>query len=270
VGQTATDSLIGVVIDNPLLIPMEVITSISNSKVQALRALYTKKGRDEANAYVLEGVNIVKDIPAEEKVLAYYLSESKREELAFVLKDKSVEVYVLADDLLKRVADTISPSGVVAVLAKPQARDGWKRAEKLLVLDGVSDPGNVGTILRTAIAAGYPDVLLLGGADPYSPKVVRASMGAIYRLRVYEEVGVDPEDINKTVYLLDMAGENIFDTVPQTPYALVVGSEAKGASEAMRRRADKVVSIPMSGGIESLNAAVAAAIGMYQLNVNAK
>ena len=249
---------------------MEVITSISNSHVQALRALYTKKGRDEEARYVLEGVNIVKDIPTTEKVLAYYLAESKCEELAYVLKDKSAQVYVLKDDLMKRVVDTVSPSGVVAVLTKPQAGDGWKTAKKLLVLDGVADPGNVGTILRTAIAAGYEDVLLVGGADPYSPKVTRASMGAIYRLRVYAEASINPKELGQTVYLLDMDGVDLFDTVPQTPYALVVGSEAKGATDEMRARADVVASIPMSGGIESLNAAVAAAIGMYQLNVNAK
>ena len=248
---------------------MEVITSISNSHVQALRALYSKKGRDESARYVLEGVNIVKDIPDAQRVLAYYVAESKHAELSYVCKDGSAPVYVLADDLMRRVADTVTPSGVVAVLPIPTAGEGWRTAAKLLVLDGVSDPGNVGTILRTAIAAGYPDVLLLGGADPYSPKVTRASMGAIYRLNVYAGAPVRPDELTQTVYLLDMDGTSVFGVVPDLPYALVVGSEAKGASDALRARADMVVSIPMSGGIESLNAAVAAAIGMYQLNVNA-
>ena len=252
------------------MIPLEVITSISNNRVRELRALYTKKGRDETGLYVLEGVNIVKDIPVGQAVNAYYLAESKARELAFVLKDKNAEVYVLADDLLARVAETVTPSGVVAVLPKPDHGEGWRIASKLLVLDGVADPGNVGTMLRTAIAAGYEDVLVIGGADAYSPKVTRASMGGIYRLRVYQPKAVDPADLGQTVYLLDMAGENVQDVVPTVPYALVVGSEAKGASDEMRRRADRVVSIPMAGGIESLNAAVAAAIGMYQLNFNAE
>ena len=248
---------------------MEIITSISNSHVQALRALYTKKGRDGAGMYVLEGVNIVKDIPSNLGVAAYYVAASKYDELQFVLKDKSAAVYVLEDELLRRVVDTVTPSGVVAVLPKPDLGEGWQEADRLLVLDGVADPGNVGTILRTAIAAGYEDVLLIGGADPYSPKVTRASMGAIYRLRVYAVGAVDPANIRGTVYLLDMEGDPISEMSPAEPFALVVGSEAAGATAAMRARADRVVSIPMSGGIESLNAAVAAAIGMYQFKFNA-
>ena len=127
----------------------------------------------------------------------------------------------------------------------------------------------MGTILRTAIAAGITDVVALGGADVYSPKVVRASMGGIYRLRVHPR-----EDrawpYTHPVHILDMAGDDLFDYVPPRRYALVAGSEAAGVSPEMRRIAAKSLSIPMQGGIESLNVAVATAIALYQLQHNAQ
>lgn len=246
---------------------MDVITAVSNPHVKALRALYTKKGREEAGLYPVEGVNIVKDIPPEQRVQAYYIAASRAEELMGLVKDPAASVYVLADDLMRRVAETVTPSGIVAVLPIPASDDSWRVADKVLVMDGVSDPGNVGTMMRTAIAADYRHVVMLGGVDPYNPKVVRASMGGIYRLSVHCLTAVD-FDTDTTVLLLDMAGDNVFDVRPMGRYALVVGSEASGASDAMRARADRVVSIPMTGGIESLNAAVAAAVGMYVINAN--
>lgn len=244
---------------------MQIINSIHNPHVQALRALYERKGRREAGCFVAEGVNIVKDIPATATLHAYYVAESRYGEVSFLLRE-GVGVYVLADALFERVVETVSPSGVVAVVEYPKASDAWKKAERLLVLDGVADPGNVGTILRTACAAGFSDVVLLGGADPFSPKVVRASMGGVMRLRVHclcaEEFTTGWE---RTVYLLDMAGENLFSVVPAERYALVVGSEAKGACDAVRARANEIISIPMQSGMESLNAGVAMAIAMYVL-----
>ncbi len=250
------------------MIHMEIISSISNVRVQSLRSLYTKKGRDEQSAYVVEGVNIVKDIPDAIRPVAYYFAAGKYDELRYVIKHTDVPVYLVADELFRRVVDTVTPSGVVAVLPVPVGGD-YLQSDRLLVLDGVSDPGNVGTILRTAIAAGYTDVVLLGGADPYSPKVVRASMGGIYRLNVHR-LTMSEWHWSHTVFIMDMAGESIYDAVPPARFALVVGNEALGISDAMRSRADRVLSVPMQGGIESLNVAVAAAIGMYQLNANAR
>lgn len=248
---------------------MEIIRSAANQYVKALRELYTRKGRLAQGRYAVEGVNIVKDIPQEQEVCAYYVAASRWDELAYLCRCKQASVYLLEDELMRRVVDTVSPSGVVAVLPIPAEDDSWRLASRLLVLDGVSDPGNVGTMLRTAIAAGLKHVVLLGGADPYNPKVVRASMGGIYRLGVHC-VDVGDMDTDHQIILLDMAGTDIYEVKPQPRYALVVGSEASGASAAMRARADVVASIPMQGGIESLNAAVACAVGMYVILGNSR
>jgi len=246
---------------------MEVITAPHNPHVKALRALYQRKGRKEAGEYVVEGVNIVKDIPAGVKVDAYYLAESKAWELGYCIKDATAAVYVLKDELMAKVAETITPSGVIAVLPYPQETGDYRQAKRLAVLDGVSDPGNVGTILRSAIAAGFEDVLLLGGADPYSPKVVRASMGGIFSLRIYVAER-ETLEWDHDLYILDMGGTSLFDERPKTPYALVVGSEASGPSAHTESLAHKTVAIPMQGGIESLNAAVAMATAMFVLKNN--
>ena len=247
---------------------MEIIRSASNSHIKALRELYTRKGRLAQGKYVVEGVNIVKDIPPTHPVCAYYVAADRYEELAYIYTSRNVPVYVVEDDLLRRVVDTVNPSGIVAVLPIPSADEGWRACDRLLVLDGVADPGNVGTILRTAIAAGIEHVVMLGGVDPYNPKVVRASMGGIYRLGVHCIADVAELDADRQYILLDMHGTDVYHVVPSLRHAIVVGSEASGASPAMRARADVVASIPMQGGIESLNAAVACAVALYVLQAN--
>lgn len=246
---------------------MEVITAASNPHVKALRSLYERKGRKERGQYVVEGVNIVKDIPETQRVDAYFVATSKKEELLPLVKDKSAPVYLLEDDLMARVAEQITPSGIIAVLPYPDCQGDYRLAQRLAVLDGVADPGNVGTILRSAVAAGFEDVLILGGADPYSPKVVRASMGGVFSLRIYT-APKGALEWDHDLYLLDMGGSSLFDERPRLPYALVVGSEASGADEMTKRIPHHTVAIPMEGGIESLNAAVAMATAMFVFKNN--
>lgn len=246
---------------------MDAIISAGNPHVQRLRALYDKKGRKQYGQYVVEGANIVKDLPADQPVCAYYVAAGKRDNLLRLCTNADAPVYILDDSLMDRVAATVTPAGIIAVLPIPVADDGWRTADRLLVLDGLTDPGNVGTIVRTAVACGYRHIALLGGIDPYSPKVVRASMGGIYRAHIHL-LPPGALDVPHTVYALDMGGDNVFDVVPQNPFALVVGSEAQGVSQAVRDRADRVIGLPMQGGMESLNAAVSCCVTMYVLNNN--
>ena len=135
----------------------------------------------------------------------------------------------------------------------------------LMVLDGVSDAGNMGTIIRTAVAMGVEDFITINCVDPYSPKVVRSTMGGVYYANIvpFSYAGACDALANYKVAVLDMGGENVFDYMPDTPLALVVGSEAHGVSKEMRQRANKVLAIPMYGNkIESLNAGVSASIVM--------
>lgn len=249
---------------------MDIIASTHNQHIRFLRSLYTKKGRDAARCYAVEGVNIVKDIPADLAVAAYYVDAARYDRLAPIFAGTAAPVYVVQPEVLSSAIDTVEPSGLVAVLPIPTPVASWQQATCALVLDGVSDPGNVGTLVRTAVAAGYRDILLLGGADPYAPKVVRATMGGIYRAAIHRLSLADylSQCAGRHIYLLDMQGADIFAARPQAPFDLVVGSEAHGVSQPLRAVATATLSIPMAGGLESLNAAVAGGIAMYLLQHN--
>ena len=136
-----------------------------------------------------------------------------------------------------------------------------------LFLDGISDPGNLGTMIRTAVAAGFCEIYLADCADPYNPKAVRASMSGIYFAALYEG---SAEALLKTVDIpliaADMRGEDLFSFSPPARYAVAVGNEGRGLSDAVRARAAYTVGIPMRKEAESLNAAVSAAIMMYELS----
>lgn len=247
-------------------VKLMVIESISNSKVKLLRSLYTKKGRIESNMFVVEGVNMVRDIPSQIEVVYYFVNEKKQDLLNSFDTSKYAEIVVLSDSLFERVCETVTPSGLIAVCKIPYPSN-YSVSKRIIILDGVSDMGNVGTIIRTAGACGFETALLFNSADPYAPKCVRSTMGGIFRVNVvsleYEQFEWDGD-----VYLLDMDGVNIFDEIPSDKYAIVVGSEAKGAGDYFRNRSNKIMSIPMQNNTESLNAGVSASLSMYILEHN--
>lgn len=209
---------------------------------------------------------MVRDIPGQSDVAFYFVNEKKQDILETFPINKDAEIVVLSDELFERVAETVTPSGLIAVCKIPTETD-WREAKRIVILDGVSDPGNVGTIVRTAGAVGFDAVLLFNSADPYSPKCVRSTMGGIFRTKIFT-LSYEDFDWDEDVYLLDMNGVNLFDEKPNERYAVVVGSEAKGASAFFRERANKTLSIPMKNNTESLNAGVSASLSMYILEHN--
>ena len=249
-----------------------VIKSISNEKARLFRSLADAKARREQGLYLVEGVNSVGDIPLSVAVRYLYVKESKQAEYEQVLSRFSAERVVLSDELFDRVSATVTPAGIAAVVEMPVSADiSAIKGDKIIVLDHVSDAGNVGAILRTAVAAGYEEAVLLGSADPYSPKAVRASMSAIFKIRLsFSDIPAFLCSKNIQSYdiiVLDMMGENIFTHVPCEKYALVVGNEAHGVSAEIKAAAGRKLSIPMVS-MESLNAAVSAGVAMYLLERN--
>ena len=243
----------------------EIITSTKNATVKLARSLAEKKFREEHGLFLVEGGNIVKDIPAGTEVEFYLVSESRAEETAAALALTRARGYYVTDAVMKSLSDTVTPYGIAAAVKIPERRFALPAGNAVL-LDGVSDPGNVGTVIRKAAATGF-EVFLLGCADPFSGKAVRASMGGIFRTRVTEiteEQAVELVSRTSSV-TLDMGGENILAKGLRAPVTLVAGSEAHGVRQCVAEKSKLVGSLPMQGGMESLNVAVAAAVAMYSV-----
>jgi len=250
----------------------QIIESNSNKKIKELAALQrSKKERSLAGLFVLEGDRIIRDAVSTrpELVENVYVSVSYASEKGLPTDNATV----VADSVLSHVCETVTDQGILAtVREKPLLReeDELMKADKLLVLEDIQDPGNLGTIIRTAEAAGIGGVLMSNGtADIFSPKVVRSTMGSLLRVPF-----TYVSDLKKTMENLKSTGHEVYaahlkgasdmrSTSFASRCAIVIGNEGRGISDAVAELADKRVFIPMQGEVESLNAAIAAAILMY-------
>ncbi len=242
-----------------------MITSRQNGLVKRIRALRDKKFRDESGEYVVEGAKSVREAAAcGEKLVVIAATENG----ATLVSDLNFPTEILSDDVFKSVSEEVSPQGVLAIVLKPTPVTEEITA-KCVLLDGVSDPANVGAIIRSAAAFGYNTVLIADGADAYSNKAVRASMGGIFRVRVLSGTRAEMlEKVKVPVIVADMDGEEINSARALKEHCIVIGNEAHGVSEEAERKAELKVAIPMQNGMESLNAAVSAGIIMYALTFN--
>lgn len=254
---------------------IDPITSLSNPRVKLLRSLATnRKDRRRERLFVIEGVRLVDEAlrsGAEITLVIYDPDHLQETELgAAVLQSIGSlrHAYPTTPAILAAAADTVTPQGVVAAVRWPElaVEPGGLR----LILDAVQDPGNVGTLLRSAEAAGVSDVLCISGtADVYSPKVVRAAMGTHFRLPITQDV----QWANVGAELAQT--EHIYATVADArlpyyavdwkqPSAIIVGNEANGVTEAGLELATKAISIPIMPAVESLNAAVAGSVILFE------
>lgn len=245
-----------------------VIVSKQNPAVKELASLKEKKGRKERGAYLVEGFKMITECAAAfpQSIVRVALCETQPERLGWADR-VAPEVLILGEDAFKAVSDEKTPQGAVAEVRIPSA-DIAPPAGKCLLLDGLSDPANVGAVIRTAAAAGYGEIYLAGCADPYSPKSVRASMSGIFYTKLMRgsREEILPALGGVPVIAADMGGENVFSFTPPEKFCLCVGNEGNGLSDDVRARADFTVAIPMNGRMESLNAAVSAGILMYLLS----
>ena len=249
-----------------------MITSPQNSKIKQVRALLTQsKARRREGRMVLEGVRLIGDVLAGGFQPEYVLHRDDwQSEVLDKLVKSEVECIPVEAGIFDALAETEHSQGVLAVCAMPELLIS-PDASLLIALDGLQDPGNLGAILRTAAAADVDGVLLLPGTvDPFNPKVIRAGMGAHFRLpMVALDWGEFAEVFNPDWNILAADSANLeaapyWDTLPQSPTVLVMGNEAHGISGDARRLASAFVSIPMARGVESLNTAIAAAILLFE------
>jgi len=262
----------------------ERITSVQNPLVKRLQLLLERKGREESGSYLVEGAHLVEEALKSGATVTTVLYDSERElnaacRLALTNIDPEVHVVAASEAVLAKLSETKSPQGIVAVVKKNQQNwEKWieqliqaKPDVLLLFLDEIQDPGNLGTILRTAEAAGVDGVVLgRGSVDLYNGKVVRATMGAMFRLPVFTQALPITADQWR-----GKGGRLLCSTLREysRPYdsvdyggkvAIVIGNEGRGVSEEMIAQADELVHIPIYGQAESLNAAVAAGLLVYE------
>ena len=251
---------------------MDHITSVKNAVIKELRALRDRKGREASGRFLVEGEVMLREALKCGLVIHDVLAEEGFAPMAKELEAKGADAFIVPRSLLESVTDTRTPQGICAAFDLPRPLPLDKAPDRVVALDGVQDPGNVGTIWRTADAAGFEGLLLGAGcADPLSPKVQRSAMGSGFRLP-FMQVGDLPAALTElrqrgwTVIASDLHGRDFYRHPDSGgKFILVIGSEAHGISDATRAAADMLVKLPMRGGAESLNAAVAAGIMMYEL-----
>lgn len=248
---------------------METLSGLKNPKVMLWRSLKERKGRRETGCFLVEGDKMVREaLLSAFTPVAILIREDRVNDLFPIPAD--IPSYVLTESVFASVSDTRTPQGVAAVL---RIASFPLSGAHLIALDGVQDPGNVGTIIRTADAAGFDGILLSPEcADVFSPKVLRATMGSIYRMRL-SCVPSLPESLRAlredgySVLSSQLDGEPFYErTNVADRFCLIIGNEGNGISEPVRAEATHRLKLPMRGGAESLNAAVAAAIMMYDLS----
>lgn len=244
-----------------------MIESTKNDMVKLFKALSTAKERKRTGLICIEGPKMVEDALQAGWEFELCLYDPRWEQLALRLIQAGVKAFPAGEAALCAAAQTQTPQGILCTV-RMQEPTGF--GGLVLALDGVQDPGNVGTMIRTADAAGFGGVLLgTGTADPFSPKVVRATMGSVFRMPVQMTMDMAGtlNEMKSEGYVVSASaldGENFFTRSADAEKAvLVVGSEGDGVSPSVLSVADRILCLPMAGGAESLNAAVAAGIMMY-------
>lgn len=252
-----------------------MITSTQNEKIKHAAALQQKaKLRKEESLFVVEGGRLFLEVPlslVREVYVTEHFLENADEKMRERLERTKYET--VSEQVFAKMSDTKAPQGVLAVLAQQNYRREELLGEKplLLLLEKIQDPGNLGTILRTAEGAGVTGVILSQDcADIYQPKVVRSTMGSLFRVPFYQSVELCREikflqDHNIKVYAAYLEGSEVYDTVSCLEgCAFVIGNEGNGLTSKTACAADERVRIPMGGKLESLNAGVSAAILAYE------
>ncbi|MBR6755331.1 MAG: RNA methyltransferase [Peptococcaceae bacterium] len=255
----------------------ELIQSEQNQWLKKCKALQQKKYRQEYKEFIAEGLRFVEEAlnsHAEIKMILVAEQQTQLLEKLFIPQD--IPVMLVQKGLLEKCLNTVNPQGIVAIIGQPEwSWDELAKMKRFLIVDGVQDPGNLGTILRTALAAGTEAVLCLKGTvDVYNDKTLRSTMGAIFREPIYfiEDVDSLLQDLQQwgvAVLVSDIRAEkNYMEMTFPEKTALVVSNEANGPQ--LIKNGDLLVKIPLAEGAESLNVAVATGILLYAIQTGGK
>lgn len=242
---------------------MKIITSKQNEIIKEL-----KKQKD-ANRFLLflDNPKTIEDGINANYKLKYLLIDSANQNLITKFQNCS-EIYLVSKDIIKMFSDVKTPQGIIGVFEFAQKNLKLPKSN-FLVLDGLQDPGNVGTLIRSALGAGFSDIYLLNCASVTNSKTIRSSMGTFFKINLFETNITEFLEFAKTNNLLlfsaDMGGKNIFEINLYENLGFVLGNEGSGVSKELLDASKEIVSIPMQNNLESLNVAVSGSILMYEI-----
>lgn len=254
---------------------MKAVSSLKNPVVQAARALRDARERARQGAFLLDGEHMVSEALSmcPDRVSALFVDEARLEAYAgMAVLAPQADCYAVPAHVLAAISQVKTPQGIAAVCAMPPSPAPEEMGERLILLENVQDPGNVGTVLRTLDAAGFDGCILTPGcADPFGPKALRATMGSVFRVPL-----CSARDAAETVRLLNaqgyatlaavLDGEDFYRRAPlPRRLCVLIGNEGAGLTKQAQSACTHRFRLPMRGGAESLNAAVAAAVMMYDL-----
>jgi TrmH family RNA methyltransferase len=249
---------------------MKRIESKQNSKIKQWKKLQTKKEREKTGLFIIEGEHLVEEaLHYKHYVRELVLSETFQVPHKWNLD--GVDLYIIPNELMKEIGDTETPQGIAAICEQPIHKVNQEKLGSILLIDAVQDPGNLGTLIRTADASGIDAVVLgEGTVDVFNSKVLRATQGSIFHLPIVKgQIGewiIRLKNENVTVYGTSLEGGVPFQTVsPSQPFALLVGNEGNGVQKEFLSQTDQNLYIPIYGKAESLNVTVAGGILLYYL-----
>ena len=250
------------------------ITAKDNPLIKLICSLQTtSKTRKENGLFVLEGLRICLDALdngiAFDKLIVSETFLKKQNDSIERLSNNSVFCYLIPDSLFAKISDTDSPQGIIALVRIPEQNKTVDKSGRYIALENVQDPSNLGAVSRTAEALGISGIILKSGCDPFSPKSLRASMGTLLRLPLYitEDLTafISEHSLRSFACVVDPLAEKISSIQFNDGDVLIIGNEANGITKETADNAFKKITIPMLGSAESLNAAAAAAIAMWEL-----
>ena len=254
---------------------MQVITSKDNECVKEIKKLKEKKYREQEKKYIVEGIKLVQEAIFENAnidkiVVCEDCANDGSLEKALLYEIAKFNCVYVTKKIFDTITDVSNPQGILAIINKKENLELSFDEDIIVALDGIQDPGNLGTILRTLDSTNLKQIILSEStADPYNPKVVRSSMGAIFRVNIIQSKNLVEtlEKIKKNKYKIMVTSLETENSIYDTDYnkkILVIGNEANGVSKEVLELADEKVKIPMLGKTESLNAAVATSIILYE------
>lgn len=255
---------------------MQIITSKDNEIIKNIRKLKEKKYRDLNNEYIVEGIKMIREAINEEAVIKLIVvceenANSGAIDKKLLYEIAKYECIYVNKKIFSLISDVQNPQGILAVIQKQNSEENIDyKQDIIVVLDGIQDPGNLGTILRTIDSVGLNQVIVSKEtADAYNPKVVRSTMGAIFRVNIIESDNlVDTlKNMKKHKYKVmatSLETQNSIYDIDYTKKVIVIGNEANGVSKDILDCADEKIKIPMLGKTESLNASVATAVILYE------